>query len=63
MVYKKKTEKIEWKRDKNIENPSNFKLDSPNCYKYSLVPSQELLFQRWVMDWICALTSVGVPNL
>ncbi len=33
MVYqneKKKKENTEWKRDKDIENPSNFKLECPD---------------------------------
>ena len=30
------------KKGQNIKNPSNFKLDCPNCYKYSLVPLQVL---------------------
>ena len=32
VIYKKKTEN-RMKKGKNIEEPSNFKLDCPNCYK------------------------------
>jgi hypothetical protein len=39
-VSKKKDENEWWKKGQNIENPSNFKLDCPNSYKYSLVPLQ-----------------------
>ena len=44
MVYQKKKKRM--KKGQNTENPSNFKLDCPNSYKCSLVPLQELLFQR-----------------
>ena len=41
MVYKKKIEKKNrMKKGQHIENQSNFKLDCPNSYKYSLVPLQ-----------------------
>jgi len=44
MVYKKKKKRI--KKGQNIENLSNFKLDCPNCYKYSLVPSQRIVVPK-----------------
>jgi len=36
-VFKKKM-----KKGRKNKNPGNFKLDCPNCYKYSLVPLQVL---------------------
>ena len=47
-VSKKKEKKLNWmmkRKGQNIENPSNFKLDCPNSYKYSLVPLQLLFYE------------------
>ena len=42
MVYQKekKGKENRMKKGQTMKNPSNFQLDCPNSYKYSLVPLQ-----------------------